>query len=455
MDNAIEAENISKVYRIGVKQRRHDNFLYSFMDFIKSPLRNYRKYRALYRFDDLDAMSEDKSANSAKDIIWALKNVSFEVKKGERLGLIGRNGAGKSTLLKILSRVTNPTCGRARICGRISSLLEVGTGFHPELTGRENIYLNGTVLGMQKTEIDSKYDQIIDFSGVEKFIDTPVKRYSSGMRVRLAFSVAAHLEPEILIVDEVLAVGDAEFQKKCLNKMEDTGQSGRTVIFVSHNMEAVTRLCERTLLLEEGRIIEDGPSGKIVSKYLCSELGTTAAREWKDPNAAPKGRVARLISARVLDERNEIKEVVDIRSPVMIEMTYEVTEGGHVLLPDYVLKNDKSEIIFITVDQDPEWRGRVRPKGFYSSKVEIPGNLLAEGLVIIDCQLLTLNPDTEVFIATRAVSFTVVDNMDGDSARGDYAKDIPGIVRPKLAWTTEYSKNPPNSAGYIEKQTVR
>ena len=253
---AIKVENISKRYRIGLKEDMHDTAGKAIFDFIKRPLKNYRKFRSLYRFDD---NNPDMNANSS-DIIWALRDVSFEVRHGEVLGIIGKNGAGKSTLLKILCGITDPTSGYAEIRGRISSLLEVGTGFHPELTGRENVYLNGTILGMRKKEVDRKFDQIVDFSGIEKFINTPVKRYSSGMRVRLAFSVAAHLEPEVLLIDEVLAVGDADFQKKCLNKMEEVGQEGRTVLFVSHNMPAVCRLCNRTILLDRGRLVDDGPS---------------------------------------------------------------------------------------------------------------------------------------------------------------------------------------------------
>jgi lipopolysaccharide transport system ATP-binding protein len=248
--------------------------------FIKSPLSNFKRYRSLYRFDDVNPDDENGAGGSSReDIIWALKNISFKVKAGEKLAIIGRNGAGKSTLLKILSRVTIPTQGYAKIRGRISSLLEVGTGFHPELSGRENVYLNGTILGMRKKEVDQRFDQIVDFSGIEKFIDTPVKRYSSGMRVRLAFSVAAHLEPEILIIDEVLAVGDADFQKKCLNKMENVGKEGRTVVFVSHNMPAITRLCERAILIENGRMTNDGPAPKVVGEYLRAGSGSSAMQE--------------------------------------------------------------------------------------------------------------------------------------------------------------------------------
>lgn len=265
---AIKVENISKCYRIGLKENMHNSLGGAIFDFIKSPLKNYRKYRSLYKFDDINPNAAFNSDSNSSDIFWALRDVSFTVKKGEVLGVIGRNGAGKSTLLKILSRITDPTTGRAEIRGKISSLLEVGTGFHPELTGRENVFLNGTVLGMKKKEIDSKFDEIIDFSGVEKFIDTPVKRYSSGMKVRLAFAVAAHLEPEILIIDEVLAVGDAEFQQKCLGKMKSMSKSGRTVLFVSHNMGAVNQLCSSSIMIEKGTVVSEGPSKEIVQQYL-------------------------------------------------------------------------------------------------------------------------------------------------------------------------------------------
>ena len=261
-DIAIRVENLSKRYRIGMKDEIHDTFAGALTSFIRSPAKNMRRLRRMSRFVEDDA----------QDIIWALKDVSFEVKTGEVVGIIGRNGAGKSTLLKILSRITEPTSGRAEICGRVSSLLEVGTGFHPELTGRENVYLNGTILGMRKGEIDHKLDQIVDFSGVEKFIDTPVKFYSSGMQVRLAFSVAAHLEPNILLIDEVLAVGDIEFQKKCLGKMENVAESGRTILFVSHQMEAVEALCNRVVLFEHGKLALEGNTNEVVSTYINRSL---------------------------------------------------------------------------------------------------------------------------------------------------------------------------------------
>ena len=303
-DLAIRVENLGKAYRIGLKEQQHETLLGAVAAWAKSPFRNFRDVRNLSRFDEpktedsspvssgarsgdppsvppqLSAFSPQPSA----DIIWALRNVSFEVKHGEAVGIIGRNGAGKSTLLKILCRITEPTTGRAEIHGRVGCLLEVGTGFHPDLTGRENVYLNGTILGMKKREVDAKFDEIVEFSGVEEFIDTPVKRYSSGMRVRLAFSVAAYLEPEILVVDEVLAVGDAAFQRKCLGKMGDVARAGRTVLFVSHNMQAVNGLCKRAITLERGIVTNVGDSGNVVHDYLerlMSEDLSTSQEQWK------------------------------------------------------------------------------------------------------------------------------------------------------------------------------
>jgi lipopolysaccharide transport system ATP-binding protein len=266
---AIKVENINKIYRIGVKEEMHDSFGGAMFGFIKNPIKNYKKYRSFYKFDDIDLNNLNPDSNNG-DTVWAVRDVSFELKKGEVVGLIGGNGAGKSTLLKILARITDPTNGQAEIHGRISSLLEVGTGFHQELTGRENVFLNGTILGMKKIEVDHKFDEIVDFSGVEKFIDTPVKRYSSGMKVRLAFAVAAVMEPEILLVDEVLAVGDASFQAKCLGKMSEVSQQGRTIIFVSHNMAAIEHLCKRVILLESGKVKLDTDPGNAITEYFKS-----------------------------------------------------------------------------------------------------------------------------------------------------------------------------------------
>nr|MBC8179600.1 ABC transporter ATP-binding protein [candidate division KSB1 bacterium] len=272
---AIKVENLSKRYRIGLKEELNDTFFATLSSWVKFPLSNFRRLQKLSNFNE---------SNDSEDIIWALKDISFELNQGEVLGIIGKNGAGKSTLLKILCRITEPSSGKASINGRVASLLEVGTGFHPELTGRENVFLNGAILGMTKTEIERKFDEIVDFSGVEKFIDTPVKRYSSGMRVRLAFAVAAQLEPEILLIDEVLAVGDIAFQKKCLGKMESVSKSGRTVFFVSHNMAAVSSICSKAILLEQGRLVELGDTDQIIAQYMKnnSEISKIPLHQRKD-----------------------------------------------------------------------------------------------------------------------------------------------------------------------------
>ena len=342
---SIRAENLSKAYRIGLREQRHETFMGALASFLRAPLRNFRELRSLSRFDEaalstgvrrtneMPSRSNNGGMSSPErlNVIWALKAVSFEVKHGEAIGIIGRNGAGKSTLLKILARITEPTTGQAEIHGRVGSLLEVGTGFHPDLTGRENIYLNGTILGMKKREIDRKFDEIVDFSGVEKFIDTPVKRYSNGMRVRLAFSVAAHLEPEILLVDEVLAVGDAEFQRKCLGKMGEVTQGGRTVLFVSHQMEAILNLCPRCLVLGEGGVIFSGPAEEAVRVYLES-FGRGAANApgrrhvlyESDPvDVKPLPRIFRI---ELLDDAFSPKPVVHTWDDVVFRVHYVAEE---------------------------------------------------------------------------------------------------------------------------------
>lgn len=267
---AISIENLSKAFLIGVKEQTPDTLIGSVVKTIGSPIKNFQSIK---RLDTNRLTQSETEIQDSDDIYWALKNVNLEIKNGDVVGILGPNGAGKSTLLKVLSRITAPTRGRIEIHGRVGSLLEVGTGFHPELTGRENIYMNGTILGMKKREIDSKLDEIIDFSGVEKFLDTPTKRWSSGMRVRLAFAVAANLDPEILIVDEVLAVGDVGFQQKCLGKMQDVSSQGRTVLFVSHNMAAISLLCNSAILLENGQVISAGKTDELIDQHFDQQLG--------------------------------------------------------------------------------------------------------------------------------------------------------------------------------------
>jgi lipopolysaccharide transport system ATP-binding protein len=426
-DIAVRVENLSKLYRIGAVRNGYKTLRDSLADAFSSPFRR------------LSSVVRGHSAVISSDTLWALKEVCFEIKRGEVVGIIGRNGAGKSTLLKILSRITEPTEGYVDVYGRVGSLLEVGTGFHPELTGRENIYLNGAILGMKRSEIARKFDEIVAFAEVEKFIDTPLKHYSSGMYLRLAFAVAAHLEPEILIVDEVLAVGDARFQKKCLNKMQDVGQQGRTVLFVSHNMPAITRLCQRAILLDEGQLLRDGPSSEVVSSYLSNGLGTTAAREWSDPKTAPGGEIARLRAVRVRTEDGEIAAAVDIRRPVGIEMEYDVIKPGYLLLPYFMFYNEEGVLAFEANDHDPAWRRRPRPAGHWLSTAWIPGNLLSEGMLVVWAFLFTLEPSGVAIRARDAVAFQVNDSLDGDSARGDWGGPITSVMRPLLRWTTQFS----------------
>lgn len=312
-DIAIKVTNLSKRYRIGAKEEQHETMMGSFIDLVKQPLKNLRNVRSLTQFDN--------NGRDA-DIIWALKDVSFEVKRGEVVGIIGRNGAGKSTLLKILSRITYPTSGSVELRGRVSSLLEVGTGFHRELTGRENIYLNGSILGMSKKEIDNKFDEIVDFSGVEKFIDTPVKRYSSGMKVRLAFSVAAHLDPEILLIDEVLAVGDVEFQKKCLGKMETVAKEGRTVLFVSHNMTAVISLCNKGFLIDSGKIHYNGNMEAVVNEYLQTSVPLLQTPLNQRTDRKGNGEI-QIESLSITNENN--KKIIKCSDKIIIRIRYTAT----------------------------------------------------------------------------------------------------------------------------------
>jgi lipopolysaccharide transport system ATP-binding protein len=372
-----------------------------------------------------------------RETFWALKDISFEVKEGEVLGLIGRNGAGKSTLLKVLSRITKPTVGHAEIHGRVGSLLEVGTGFHPELSGRENCFLNGAILGMGRREITRKFDEIVAFAEVEKFIDTPVKHYSSGMYIRLAFAVAAHLETEILFVDEVLSVGDVSFQKKCLGKMGDVARQGRTVIFVSHNVAAVTRLCSRCMLLRSGNIVKEGRTHEVMDAYLQSELDTTAAREWQ-ADEAPGDEAVRLAAVRARSVAGEVTEAFDIRQPIGVDVVFDVLKDGVVVAPNVHVFNQEGVTVFITIDQDEAWHRRPRPAGRYTSTAWIPGNFLAEGSFIVDAAVTTFIPFNVHLHEQGVIGFQVIDTVDGDSVRGDYAGTLPGVVRPLLKWETAF-----------------
>ena len=371
-EKAIVAENVSKRYRIGMKEQMYDSFAATMMAWAKYPLSNYRRLKKLIKFDE--------NQENGEDIIWALRGVSFEVKEGEVIGIIGRNGAGKSTLLKVLSRITEPTTGTINIRGKVASLLEVGTGFHPELTGRENIYLNGTIIGMSKREIDTKFDEIVEFSGIKKFIDTPIKRYSSGMGVRLAFAVAAHIEPEILIIDEVLAVGDVDFQNKCFGKMESVSKSGRTVLFVSHNMSAVLALCEKAILLDNGVCTAKGPTKNIISEYLGKNQKLNG--EVEDWSIAKEGKKLKIRRARLIDEQKTVRNEINLKEKLFLEIMFEVIIPGKGYNIDFKLESLKYGSVFqsnyLDVDTDRK-RNKIWKKGVYKYKIKLPTDIMRDG----------------------------------------------------------------------------
>lgn len=426
---SIRVENLGKRYQIGQgAQPAYHTLRDQISTLVTQPLR----WMGIRAKEDLAPRYDENEFR-----IWALRGVSFEVRQGEVIGIVGRNGAGKSTLLKILTRITIPTEGSVDLWGRVGSLLEVGTGFHKELTGRENVYLNGAILGMKKGEIARKFDEIVTFAEVERFIDTPVKYYSSGMAMRLAFAVAAHLEPEILLVDEVLAVGDAAFQKKCLDKMEEVGRAGRTILFVSHHMPAIVRLCERAIWLQDGQIYREGPAYQIVSEYLSESLGTTPIREWPDLMSAPGDEVVRLQAIRIRNAQGEITDTFDIREPVGIEMEYVVLKGGYALHAGFSLHNDEGQWLFASLDTDVEWDAKPRQPGRYRSLAWIPGNFLAEGTMMVGPSIRTEDPEILHLYEPETVAFQVTERPGlGPSSRMGFVGHFPGVVRPFLKWET-------------------
>ncbi len=427
-DVVIRAEGLSKRYRIRSRQARYRTLREAILEVATAPARWLRTARRGSAVTD-----------GGDDEIWALEDVSFEVRQGEAIGIIGRNGAGKSTLLKVLSRITEPTRGRVRVAGRVGSLLEIGTGFHNELTGRENIFLNGAILGMRRSEIQRRFDEIVAFAEVEKFLDTAVKHYSSGMYMRLAFAVAAYLDPEILLVDEVLAVGDIEFQKKCLGRMGDIAHTGRTVLFVSHNMASIANLCSRALLLERGRLVAEGPAQGVVQQYL--EMARSAEGEvrWADPSTAPGDDIVRLHSVGVLqDEAVGPVPDVDIAREVIIEISYWCLREGSALYSAIWLRDKMGAFVLSSSNhagvsslEDP-WSGRPHPVGLYRSQCRIPGNFLNDGLYTITAILGRGSSDTRV-LQDYALSFVV---HDSGEMRKQYFGEWIGAVRPKLAWQT-------------------
>jgi lipopolysaccharide transport system ATP-binding protein len=420
-DLAIRVEHLSKQYRIGAQAERYDTL----RDVLTGTIG-----RAVKR------LKPGQAANDPANTIWALRDISFDVKRGQVLGIVGRNGAGKSTLLKVLARVTEPTEGLGEIRGRVGSLLEVGTGFHPELTGRENIFLNGAILGMKRTEIARKFDEIVEFSEVGQFIDTPVKRYSSGMYLRLAFSVAAHLEPEILVVDEVLAVGDAEFQRKCMGKMGDVAQQGRTVLFVSHNMSAVLRLTQETLVIEKGRLALRAPTPQAVDYYLSRGYATEGERSWDTEEVPPESYPFRPVALRVRDARGKVSDTIRSTEPSTLEFEYRLAEGITGLRVGIYLMSTRGEYVFTSFDTDnPDAfeRYSARPAGHYVSRCALPADLLNEGRFVIGVNASSYRIK-RYFQDEQAMTFTV----DGAGAPGTvWPEPRLGAVRPRLDWQIE------------------
>jgi lipopolysaccharide transport system ATP-binding protein len=421
---AIVAENLSKRYRLG-QHVGYQTIRESLVNVFSAPFRR-----------NGHSASAQRGAH-----MWALKDVSFQVEQGEAIGIIGRNGAGKTTLLKVLSRVTEPTEGHATIRGRVGSLLEVGTGFHPELTGRENVYLNGAVLGMKKREIDRKLDEIVEFADVKDFVDTPLKRFSSGMQVRLAFSVAAHLEPEILLVDEVLAVGDYDFQKKCLGKMEDVTKGGRTVLFVSHNMGSIANLCPKTILLEDGHLAMVGETREVISKYIGMRASSGGEVSWDDPATAPGNENVRLKAVRVKSGGNMTSEVM-IDEDINIEIDYWNLKDGASLYTGINLRDNMNNIIFGSVNWpsanllEDDWVKKPRPKGIYRSTCIIPANFLSNDKYVLDAWV---EDKYHYWQASKLEVLSFIVHETGVMKK-EYSGKWGGVIRPRFAWDTKFLK---------------
>jgi lipopolysaccharide transport system ATP-binding protein len=429
-DIAIQVENLSKAYQLG--------------DFSTGTLsRDIDRWWARIRGKEDPFLkigeANDRTIKGTSDIVWSLKDVNFEINKGDAVGIIGRNGAGKSTLLKILSRVTAPSVGSAKIKGRVASLLEVGTGFHPELTGRENIFLNGAILGMRKHEIKKHFDAIVDFAGVEKYIDTPVKRYSSGMYVRLAFAVAAHLESEILIVDEVLAVGDAEFQKKCLGKMGEVSKGeGRTIIFVSHNMAAISNLCTKAILLKHGMVQDFDRTRLIIEKYINSGKENEAQVIGTDIVLKQQSSIIAFHALRLLSAGRGLTTIFAIDEQVFIEIEYDVLIDNSIITPSIHLIDSMGSCIFATFNgasantKVDTYYGTPLLRGRYKSTCIIPANFLNDKNYSINAFLVPANY-ADAAVAEEVLAFTVEETGE---MRREYTGEWIGVIRPKLAWTT-------------------
>ena len=422
---AIRVDGLGKQYLIGRHQQRRDETLRDLIvEAVAKPVRRLRKHSG-----GLPAAATERA-----NAFWALRHVSFEIKRGEAVGIIGRNGAGKTTTLKILSRITDPTEGEALIRGRVGTLLEVGTGFHPELTGRENIYLSGAILGMKRDEIASKFDEIVAFSEVGKFIDTPVKRYSSGMYVRLAFAVAANLEPDILLVDEVLAVGDASFQKKCLGKMGDVAHEGRTVLFISHNMSAISRLCPTSIWLDHGGVVKMGDSRSVIADYLATSESVVGQRVWDDWRSAPGDEYVRATSISILDADGSLTNGVYQDRPFVVSIQYRVLKPMMNANAGFDLRTEDGTVVFTSFDADsPEWSGRGRAPGVYRSDCYVPAHLLNEGTYF-----LTMRAGIPFFkgclLVEDVLQVNVGASISGEGPTGRMGARRRGVIAPDLQW---------------------
>ncbi|HET6361461.1 MAG TPA: ABC transporter ATP-binding protein [Gemmatimonadota bacterium] len=426
-DIAIEVEGLAKRYRLGVEAKQHDTLVGTVGSWITAPVHNYRRLRRLSRF----------SNDEASDVLWALRDVSFRVKRGEVVGVIGGNGAGKSTLLKILSSITDPTAGRARLNGRVASLLEVGIGFHQELTGRENVYLNGTILGMRKFEIDRKYEEIVEFAGIEKFMDTPVKRFSSGMGVRLAFAVAAHLEPEILLVDEVLAVGDAAFQEKCLRKMDSIVHGGRTILFVSHDMKAIQQLCPRVIVLENGRKRVDGDAATAIHEYLSEAMEKQegvplAVRDRERPHY---GEHLRVRSVGMYDSTGRESATLRLGEAFSIEVEFDCLEElSRVSVNVGIDTEDGIELVSAVSEEDGKLY-RCPSGDVLVVRATFDDLALNVGAYHVRVGARTMKFPLD--FVRDALSFQVLDALHGDSP---HSEDLPGLVRCIPKWSSHRSE---------------
>lgn len=438
MSVAIKIENISKQYRLGLVSTRT----------LSHDLNRWWQTNILGKEDPylkIDEGTRDRHSNRESvvfnEYIWALKGINLEIGQGEVLGIIGKNGAGKSTLLKILSKVTAPTTGTIKAKGRIASLLEVGTGFHQEMTGRENIFMNGAVLGMKKSEIKSKFDEIIEFSGIERYIDTPVKRYSSGMLVRLGFAVAAHLEPEILIVDEVLAIGDAEFQKKAIGKMQNISkEEGRTVLFVSHNMASIKELCTKGILLEEGSITDFDDTNKIVTKYLTKLKNLIVSNEWLGEKR-PGNEYTKLIKAILINSKTEPINYAYINQKIGLCVEYEVLKDVPFFTHGINVYDGLGNHLFTSHDNIKYEGNKIKKKGIYKIAAWIPENLLQNGLIELSFACIRYNPFEVLFHVEKLIQFTMLDTSDSISRNNIYNGYLPGIMRPDINWEEiEYSE---------------